>query len=131
MVLSALFECGDDFCIVEHDIESRPGFLASLEECPEVWCFNAYDFSIPWEQAIAQPSDTSAPLGLYAAPMGHTRFRGGLYETVVDVLHSEVFGMSWVGCDTWLGNRLNDLGMKPHRHPGKVIHHHPYTRRSA
>jgi len=129
MILTKLFESGEDFCIVEHDIESRPGFLGALEDCPSPWCFNAYDFSIPWEEAIGQPSDTSAPLGVYACPLGHTRFRGGLYETLREVLHSDIFQMSWVGCDTWLGNRLNDIGMIPHRHPGKVIHHHPYAKR--
>jgi len=135
MILAALFESGEDFCIVEHDIESRPGFLVSLEDCPEPWCFNAYNFSIPWEEAIGAPTDTSAPLGMYAAPMGHTRFRGGLYETVKRVLDSDVFKMSWVGCDTWLGNQLNAPvsqgggAMNPHRHRGKAIHWHPYAKR--
>ena len=118
--------CGQDVCIVEHDNESRPGFLAGLEECPEPWCFHAYDLSIPWEEAVERPSGDSAPLGGGLAPLGHTRFRAGLGDRIRETLESSWFQASWVSRDTFVSGALNALGYLPHRHPGKAGHHHDY-----
>ena len=117
---------GEDVCIVEHDNESRPGFLADLDACPEPWCFYAYDLSIPWEDAILDPGPNSAPLGELFAPLGHTRFRAGVGDLILPTLTAGWFRESWVARDTWVSGALNAVGLIPHRHPGKALHHHQY-----
>lgn len=117
----------EDVCIIEHDNESRPGFLRDLDECPEPWCFFAYDFgSQTFEEALGDPRPESAPLGQGFAPLGHTRFRAGFCEQIRSTLESDFFGRTWVSRDTFVAGALNLLGHKAHRHPGKGIHHHPY-----
>jgi hypothetical protein len=127
-LLADWLTCGADVCIVEHDNESRPGFLAGFESCPEPWCFHAYDLSVPWEDAVGLTSDRSAPLGLGLAPLGHTRFRAGVGDLIAETLDAPWFRETWVSRDTFISGALNALGMAPHRHPGKAGHHHPYPR---
>jgi hypothetical protein len=125
-ILADLLLGDEDVCIIEHDNESRPGFLQDLEDCPEPWCFFAYDLSQRWEDAVLQPSVTSAPLGVDFAPLGHTRFKAGLGENIRDTLESDWFKSTWVARDTFVAGALSVMGFKAHRHPGKAIHHHPY-----
>lgn len=125
-VLRAAFESGRDFCVIEHDVESRPGFLSALEECPTPWCFFAYDFSIKYEDAVLQPMVRSAPLGVGFAPLGHTRFRKELAPAVLPTVNSELFQASWVARDAFTTGALSAAGYLAHRHPGKAMHHHDY-----
>ena len=127
-ILRDAFLSGDDFLIVEHDNESRPGFLDDLRDCPEPWCFFAYDFRVTFEDAVQQPTVMGAPLGVDFAPLGHTRFRGGLGRQIESTVTSEFFLATWVGRDTFVSGALRALGYKAHRHPGKAFHHHPYNR---
>lgn len=127
-LLREWFLSDDDFCIIEHDNESRPGFLDALRDCPEPWCFFAYDLSVPFEQAVQQPTVTSAPLGVDFAPLGHTRFRAGLGTEIRSTLDAEFFQATWVSRDTFVSGALSALGFSAHRHPGKALHHHPYGR---
>ena len=126
MILQRELLSGEDVCIIEHDNESRPGFLKDLEDCPEPWCFFAYDLSQPWEEAVRQPSVTSAPLGVDFAPLGHTRFKGGVGEKIRATLEDPLFLSTWVARDVWITGALIDAGYTAHRHPGKCLHHHPY-----
>jgi hypothetical protein len=128
-ILRDVLLSGDDVCIVEHDVESRPGFLVTLEQCPEPWCFFAYDFFVPYEQAVHQPTVNSAPLGVNFAPLGHTRFRGGVGEDIRSTLESDFFQATWVSRDTFVAGVLVAMGYTAHRHPGKAIHRHPYATR--
>lgn len=43
-LLSLLWRCGEDFCIVEHDIVVGPGTLDSFEACPQEWCTSPYKY---------------------------------------------------------------------------------------
>ena len=134
-LLADWLTCGEDVCIVEHDNESRPAFLKSLDECPEPWCFFAYDFGRQtFEEAIGDPGHpahlrphaTTAPLGADVAPLGHTRFRAGVGDLIRDTLDAPFFRETWVSRDTFVSGALNAVGLVPHRHPGKCYHHHPY-----
>jgi hypothetical protein len=134
VILAKFLLSGDDVCFIEHDNESRPGFLTDLEQCPEPWCFFAYDFSITYEEAIgevtpdhAKRSPTSAPLGTDFAPLGHTRFKSGVGNQIAETLTSDFFLATWVSRDTLIAEALNELGYLPHRHRGKCFHHHPYA----
>ena len=126
-LLADWLTCGEDVCIIEHDNESRPGFLAGFEACGEPWCFHAYDLSIPWEEAVENPSGGAAPLGHGLAPLGHTRFRAGFGDQITETLEAWWFQSSWVSRDTFVSGALNALGHVPHKHPGKAGHHHPYV----
>lgn len=126
-LLRDLLLSGEDVCVVEHDVESRPGFLADLEACPEPWCFFAYDFRVSYEDAVHQPTVNSAPLGVDFAPLGHTRFRAGVGAGIESTLTSTFFLSTWVSRDTFVAGALVALGLRAHRHPGKAFHHHPYA----
>lgn len=126
-VLGRLLTAGEDVCIIEHDVESRLGFLADLDACPEPWCFFAYDFSVPYEEAMCGPGGETGPVTApWFAPLGHTRFRAGVGTAVNDLFTSEDWLSTWVGRDGPLSRALSEAGYLPHRHRGKAIHWHPY-----
>jgi hypothetical protein len=106
-----------DLAIVEHDVESRTGFLHTFEECPEPYCFHAYHF--------AQSFDDS---GLDYAPLGHTRFRATIQAELTSLIESERWRTTphYGDLDGIIGHHLGELGIGPHRHEGDVIHHHKY-----
>lgn len=126
MILHDLLLSGEDICIIEHDNESRPGFLAELDECPEPWCFFAYDLAQTWEESIGQPTATSAPLGVNFSPLGHTRFRAGVGDHIRETLEADFFLATWSARDTFISGALMTVGFEAHLHPGKCFHHHPY-----
>lgn len=125
--LRGLLLSSDDVCIIEHDNESRPGFLADLEACPEPWCFFAYDLYRPWDEHTSQAGGSQAQSVDFAA-LGHTRFRAGVGEDIRELLESRLFLSSWVARDTFISGALTAAGYVAHRHPGKCFHHHPYVR---
>lgn len=106
-----------DVCVIEHDVESRPGFLAGLDACPEPWCFHAYPFSHDWD---------ACGIGPEFAPLGHTRFRAGVGTTVKDLLESDEWLSDWRSRDALLSPALNAAGFMPHRHRGSAVHWHDY-----
>ncbi len=114
--LASLLTLGRNVCIIEHDVESRPGFLRDLQACPEPWCFFAYDFSTSYEDTM---------VGTGFTPLGHTRFRAGVGTLIADLLDSEEFGSAWDGRDKLISAALAAF-VKPHRHRGKAIHWHRY-----
>lgn len=127
-ILRRLLLGDEDFCIIEHDNESRPGFLDALADCPEPWCFFAYDVRTTWEEATMQGTPTSAPLGVDFAPLGHTRFRSGFGSLIRETLDTDWFQSTWTARDTFISGAYNALGYQAHRHVGKALHHHPYLR---
>jgi len=125
-LLREWFYSGTDFCVIEHDNESRAGFLDDLRDCPEPWCFFAYDLYRPFEEVVNQPTDVSAPLGVDFSALGHTRFRAGLGEEIRELLDAPFFSLTWAARDTFISGALHAIGYVAHRHPGKAFHHHPY-----
>lgn len=116
--LARFFGRDEDVCVVEHDIESQPGFLASYEACPEPWCWHPYDFGNPWH--MVAPS-----LPEWWAPLGHARFRA---RFVTQAVRDELATRVWEGIDGQLARLLRHRGILPHLHEGKAMHHHPYPR---
>jgi hypothetical protein len=117
-LLLELFAAWEDFTVIEQDIESRPGFLDGLRDCPESWCFHAYPLSVPF-------NETNLPY----APLGHTRFRAGLWHLVSDLVFDERWLETWVARDAYLGWHLLGKGLKPHRHGGDALHLRSYDER--
>lgn len=125
LLIRDLFRSGDDFTMVEHDVESRAGVMGEFEACPEPWCFHGYRMAAPFDEC-----------GIDYAPLGMTRFRGGLYGTVAELVEDRwakageiepYFTQHWCSRDAWLGRYLIDVaGVTPHRHPGDVVHHRNY-----
>jgi hypothetical protein len=119
-LLLDLFARGEDFCIDEQDVESHPGALDELRDCPEPWCWNAYPLG---------PADGENLIPY--ATLGHTRFRAGL-SWAVDALRDDSRWLeTWVARDAYLGWHLLGQGLKPHRHRPDVTHHHRYDEAHA
>lgn len=98
-------------CIVEPDIESRPGFLQSLDECPEPWCF--YDYpglpvGRPWTENFAH--------------LGHARFRMKKVGQFL-IRGLEEFSENPVTVAFAVNMILLRAGFSAHRHEGMAFHH--------
>lgn len=117
---------GEDFYVVEQDVESRPGFLDDLDRCPEPWCYFAYDFSVPYEESCYGPDGQTGLIPDWFAPLGHARFSAGIGTRIADLLNSEEFLSHWLSRDYLICKAFRKLGRFPHRHRGKAIHWHDY-----
>jgi hypothetical protein len=104
-----LLSAGEDFVLVEQDVEVRPGFVAGLAECERPWCFHAYAFSLPYDR-----------VGL-VVPLGCTKLRGSIIGRPALLRRHH-----WLGFDSHLGEVLVGEGYEAHRHPGDAIHWHDY-----
>lgn len=118
-LLRDLFESGKDFCVIEQDVESRPGFLSDFEACPEPWCYFAYHFELPYDQAIGFQKP-------WFAPLGHTRFKEGVGEKIASLLGSPEFLSHWLSRDVMISDALHKAGFSAHRHRGFALHWHRY-----
>lgn len=116
-VLRYWLRSGEDFCVVEQDVESLPGTLDELADCPEPWCWNAYPLQVPFDE-------TGLHLRHFAM-LGHTRFRSSLLPELPG-LDTQRWWADWDGRDRLLVLWLNSLGIAPHRHYPDVRHHHRY-----
>jgi hypothetical protein len=97
----------NSLCVVEHDVESQPDYLDELRDCPEPYCFNAYDFRAgDWED-----------VNIEYAPLGHTRFAGEALLILATLPRRH-----WIGLDKWIGERMAACGIRPHMHGGRVVH---------
>jgi hypothetical protein len=113
-----------DICLVEQDIESRTGMLASFVDCPNLWCYHAYAINVPWE--VAQLGRLDLPLSF--VPFGHTRFRSELAGALHQLRYDDQWHRlaNYAGLDWALGEYLRKQGYEFCRHEGDVIHHHDY-----
>jgi hypothetical protein len=127
-LLRWLFESGGEFLIIEHDVESRPGFIDALRDCPEPWCFFAYDFRLSFKDALGKWGEPDEHGKVDFAPLGHTRFRPELLDHLKGLLAHPLFYATWVARDSHIAQTLNDAGLKAHLHEGHAIHHHDYDR---
>lgn len=119
-LLVRLWQEGEAFAIVEHDVVVRPDVLQAFDACPEPYC------AFPYE------------LGLYVAPaLGCTRFRAELLERIPDAAERAARTPSvWGAPGHWrqldvalLGWVLRDEeGLQPHVHVPPVEHLHAEKR---
>ncbi len=117
-LLRGLWEAGEGFVVVEHDVLPWPGALRQLWDCPEMWCAFPYRLS-------HDPGFSTA--------LGCTKFSAKLLERTpgaMDVLAEGRYGHSvgdrrhWWGLDGRLSLVLTNLvGLGwPHRHEPPVSH---------
>lgn len=112
-LLGNLWEDGEDFLIVEHDVEIHAKVLPALTRCRHTWCGYPYD-------AVGTPA------------LGCTRFAAELlaeHPTAVEEAGKLSDGVvpqrDWRRLDTHLQQVLTDTyGLKVHRHLPPVTHHH-------
>ena len=109
-LLSALWAQGEDFVIVEHDIEVHSDVLSQFDACPEPWCVFRY--------ALGRRPDGSSVY--YDVGLGCVRFRARLLAE-----HPRPFaglpGYHWAKVDADLQAALHPL--HPHLHLPPVTHH--------
>ena len=117
-----LWEDGETFLLVEHDIEINSQALLQAEKCPCAWGISPY----------------SGPGGfgdLLCKSLGFVRFRSKIMLAEPDVLGVvgsvrdgglEVPPGDYRRLDVRLSQELVNRGYEPHVHASQVRHHHVY-----
>ena len=120
--LRELWEAGESFHVVEHDIEIHAGVVDA--ECAEPWCVWPY-----------RGPGRDAEGAMLTRSLGCTRFHRDLLTAHPDLLagfpvghgvNFETSPRNWRRVDSELAPRLQGLGYKPHQHE-PVLHHHVYN----
>lgn len=129
-LFSEFWRRGEDFAIIEHDIEVGPETLAGFERCPGLWCSHSYDI---YQGDIA--STYGGPWGL-----GCVRFRAELMAARPEL--PEMVGREsidnhwpakhWAQLDSTVTQWLKGpYAMQVCHHVPPVTHHHVYQREGA
>lgn len=108
-VIKELWDAGETFCTVEHDIVIRPDTLASFDDCPSDWDVAPYNYPL-------------MPGGLYAG-LGCCKISDRLIarnpdamEKVGQMSDKSHKAKSWCRVDGWLKQVLVEAGERPHAH---------------
>lgn len=116
-LLENLWATGEDFAIVEHDIEVHEYALQDFMDCREPWCSNEYKVGE----------------ALIAYGLGCVRFRKELMEAEPDaiVAHTALGpgltpARDWRRLDVRTVSTLRTRGYEPCVHEPPVNHHHSY-----
>jgi len=113
-----LWESGEDFCYVEHDVVIPHNAIRSYEQCPELWCFHNY--TVQDDKPITDWGGNGA--------FGLVRFRGELtrkYPTLI----ADLFHRSWSRLDGQTISALLARGHRSHHHYPMALHLHVYDGR--
>jgi hypothetical protein len=111
-VLADLWDAGETWVNIEHDVVCRADVLHDFEPCPEPWCLHAYD-NHSREDAEA-----------WRNALGATRFRSELMRAVPDAVTSiPVQHRGWRNVCDGIGNNLRAAGYTHHVH-APAVHHH-------
>jgi hypothetical protein len=108
-LLNDLWQKGETFILVEHDILPWPGALEELWQCPGLWCANSYD---------------QRGIGIYHS-FGCTKFSAELIRRLPDVWSR--IGHHWSRLDSEFEWQACQAGLRPHPHRPPVIHLHDYS----
>lgn len=101
-----LYEHGDDFCIVEHDIVISREQLDSLDECIEPWC--AYGYKRGGAEMVA---------------LGVMRLKSWVMAQYPNLLRLETPERVFFDqCDGTLYGKLRAINLTVHRHSPDVGH---------
>lgn len=127
-LFSSLWARGDDFIVIEHDIEPRPDTIESFDACPAWWCTAPY----PYRERPGSAWGTENVVEAWGS-LGCVRFRAELIREVPELAgaeqlraaHPEIpdrpFHYAWV--DYFAGGVLrHDHGKAPCLHD-RVQHH--------
>jgi hypothetical protein len=115
-LLAALWDSGDDFLLIEHDIVLTQAAVEAMESCPHPWCGNAYR--------------VNHQVGEVIVGLGFTRFRSELCQELPDAVEragrweGRYPARHWAKCDARLATELNEAGHLVHRHHPDVGHLH-------
>jgi hypothetical protein len=108
-LLNDLWQQGDPFILVEHDILPWPGALEELWACPGLWCANSYD---------------QRGVGIYHS-FGCTKFSAELIRRLPNVWRD--MDKRWHQLDQQFEWRAAQASLRPHPHRPPVIHLHDYS----
>jgi hypothetical protein len=110
-VVSQLWRDGDDFAIVEHDIEIHATVMSEFALCPEPWCVFLYDHG-PDGYGVLMPA------------FGCVRFRKELLRAQPEIA---AIRSSWECYDSEVKCALIAAGYSQHVHHPPVLHHHVWN----
>lgn len=113
-----IWQLGETFAILEHDVVCRPDIIDELEECPEPWCLYGYtDFCHDGCREA------------WRNQLGCTRFRSELIRAVPDAMSAiPASNWDWHEMCNGLGENLRAQGYTHHWH-GPPAEHHRQTHR--
>lgn len=125
-LVAGLWEAGEGFAIVEHDIELGGGELNAFFSCPQPWCAHSYEVFA---------GDVAAAYGGPFA-LGCVRFSADLLARWPDAvtmageldIHPVHPPRSYAVMDSTLTQILRSCGVEVHQHYPNVLHHHAYIR---
>lgn len=112
-LLTELWEAGEGFLIVEHDVEIHAGVIPGMERCENDWCLHGY-------------FGAGLPPQLLTGSLGCTRFSAGLLARHPAFM-AGLPVRDWRRLDCEIHPRLVALGEKPCVHEPPVDHHHVYA----
>ena len=120
-MLTHLWELGEPFVNVEHDVEFPPGTVEEVARCPGLWCWHPY-VNVPTVPQLANLGLTkfSAPF-IAALPYVWTDFASS----------SEVMRRrwqrqpTWSMLDAWLIDYAEARGYPGHAHHALVVNRRP------
>lgn len=124
-LLAGLWEAGDAFLVVEHDVEPTAEAVTQAAVCSCPWSVSPYKGSGP----------SHAEAAMLTGSLGCTRFSAALLAEVPDAMQRANAlndGASvcppghWQRLDARLLHVLRDAGFWPHQHV-PVLHHHVYA----
>ncbi len=110
-----LWESGQDWAYVEHDIVIPPGCISEFEACPLEWCMHSYTMQ------DGKPITDWGGNGAF----GVVRFRGELTRRHPSLI-ADLFHRSWSHLDGQTITALRGLGYRAHQHFPDAEHLHVY-----
>jgi len=110
-----LWESGQDWAYVEHDVVIPPKCIIRFRACPEPWCM--HDYAMQDGKKITDWGGNGA--------FGVVRFRGELTRKF-PTLVADLFHRSWSHLDGQTITALRGLGYRAHQHFPDAEHLHVY-----
>jgi|ERR1035438_1681329 hypothetical protein len=109
-LMSGLWEKGESFAVVEHDIVVWPGGMQELASCPEPWCSMPYYCSVGWIEDGLGCTKFSEEIIRRAPRMFKEPFPDCCAHT-----------SNYCGLDRLIAHRFEQIGIRPHVHSPGVV----------
>ena len=120
-----LWVSGEDFAIVEHDIEIHAAVIPAFESCESGWCVFPYEGQQPIYTSRRHPSLQPRAPRVFRCALGCTRFRSE-FTAKHPLALEHMRHKHWRRIDSQLASFLFQHGEKACEHEPHVIHHHDY-----
>lgn len=116
--LAAMWERGESFAVLEHDVICRPDVEGQFEVCPDPWCIFGYS-------NICHPECMEG----WRNALGCTRFTAEIIHAAPDAVSAiPPERRDWHNVCDGLGDNLRAAGFSHHWH-FPWVDHHPWTTR--